>query len=154
MTNATSNVTAITDKQTTPATKFTIQATLDGFPVVLGGEGRAGDLRIIIDPLKAIGAEPPLREMNLWHIRNRINLMQFTAPMRSVCAALNASGNGQRVSFPTASARTAVSRRTTKLASAAWSEIALLIADMRFPTPIPDCDGGAPDVHDLFAPFR
>src|SRR5262245_35393844 len=59
MTNSASNVTPITDKQTTPQTKFTIQATLDGFPIVLEGEGRAGDLRLIIDRLKSIGAEPP-----------------------------------------------------------------------------------------------
>jgi hypothetical protein len=55
----TSNVTQITDKQPTPSAKFSIQATLDGFPIVIKGEGRAGDLRIIIDRLKAIGAEPP-----------------------------------------------------------------------------------------------
>jgi len=39
--------------------KFTIQASIDGFPVILEGEGKAGDLRAIIDRLKAIGAEPP-----------------------------------------------------------------------------------------------
>jgi hypothetical protein len=59
MTNANSNVTQITDKQPTPQTKFTIQATLDGFPIVIEGEGRAGDLRAIVDRLKSIGAEPP-----------------------------------------------------------------------------------------------
>ena len=59
MTTANSNVTPIESKQPTPQTKFIIQATLDGFPVVLEGEGRAGDLRLIIDRLKSIGAEPP-----------------------------------------------------------------------------------------------
>src|SRR5262245_27491306 len=59
MINTNSNITPITDKQPTPQTKFTIQATLDGFPIVLEGEGRAGDLRLIIDRLKSIGAEPP-----------------------------------------------------------------------------------------------
>ena len=59
MTSTNANVTPITDKQSTPQTRFTIQATLDGFPIVLEGEGRAGDLRIIIDRLKAIGAVPP-----------------------------------------------------------------------------------------------
>ena len=57
MTN--SNVTSITDKQAAPTAKFIIQATLDGFPIVIEGEGRAGDLRVIVDRLKAIGAEPP-----------------------------------------------------------------------------------------------
>jgi len=57
MTNQTSNVTPITDQQPTQQTKFTIQATLDGFPIVLEGEGRAGDLRLIIDRLNSIGAE-------------------------------------------------------------------------------------------------
>ena len=60
MTNANAdNVTSIESKQSTPATKFTITSTLDGFPVVLEGEGKAGDLRVIIDRLKAIGAELP-----------------------------------------------------------------------------------------------
>jgi len=59
MTNQISNVTPIESKQPAPSAKFTIQATLDGFPIVLEGEGRAGDLRVIIDRLKSIGAEPP-----------------------------------------------------------------------------------------------
>ena len=54
-----SNVTPITEKQAAQATKFTIQAIIDGFPVELEGEGKASDLRAIIDRLKAIGAEPP-----------------------------------------------------------------------------------------------
>src|SRR5262245_52167124 len=57
--NGTLNVTPITDKQPQPACKFSITATLDGFPIVLEGEGRAGDLLLIIDRLKSIGAEPP-----------------------------------------------------------------------------------------------
>jgi hypothetical protein len=57
MTN--SNVTQITDKQPTPSAKFTITATLDGFPIVIEGEGRADSLRALIDRLKSIGAEPP-----------------------------------------------------------------------------------------------
>lgn len=59
MTDTKSNVTQITDKQTAPACKFNITCTLDGFPIVLEGEGRAADLRLIIDRLKQIGAEPP-----------------------------------------------------------------------------------------------
>jgi hypothetical protein len=57
MTN--SNVTPIESKQTTPSARFTIAATLDGFPITIEGEGKAGDLKIIIDRLKSIGAEPP-----------------------------------------------------------------------------------------------
>jgi|SRR5215468_842112 len=53
------NVTPIESKQPQPQAKFTITASLDGFPIVIEGEGRAGDLRIIVDRLKAIGAEPP-----------------------------------------------------------------------------------------------
>src|SRR5262245_8386422 len=52
-------VTPIESKQPQPQAKFTITATLDGFPIVIEGEGRAGDLKIIIDRRKAIGAEPP-----------------------------------------------------------------------------------------------
>ena len=59
MTNQISHVTPIESKQPAPSAKFTITATLDGFPIVLEGEGRAGDLRLIIDRLKSIGAEPP-----------------------------------------------------------------------------------------------
>jgi hypothetical protein len=59
MTNAISNVTQLTDKKPQPQAKFTFTATLDGFPITIEGEGRAGDLKIIIDRLKTIGAEPP-----------------------------------------------------------------------------------------------
>jgi len=60
MTNAISNVTQLTDKKPQPQAKFTFTATLDGFPITIEGEGRAGDLKIIIDRLKTIGAEPPV----------------------------------------------------------------------------------------------
>jgi hypothetical protein len=59
MTNTASNVTPIESKQPTPQTKFTITATIDGFPIVLEGEGRADSLRALIDRVKAIGALPP-----------------------------------------------------------------------------------------------
>jgi hypothetical protein len=59
MTQQTSNVTPITDKQPQPACKFTIQATLKGFPITIEGEGRAGDLKIIVERLLSAGAEPP-----------------------------------------------------------------------------------------------
>jgi hypothetical protein len=48
MTNAISNVTQLTDKKPQPQAKFTFTATLDGFPITIEGEGRAGDLKIII----------------------------------------------------------------------------------------------------------
>lgn len=40
--------------------RFTITATLDGFPVAIEAEGRADQLRALVDRLKAIGAEPPV----------------------------------------------------------------------------------------------
>jgi hypothetical protein len=49
----------IADKQSQPSCRFSIQATLRGFPITIEGEGRAGDLKIIIDRLLSIGAEPP-----------------------------------------------------------------------------------------------
>jgi hypothetical protein len=57
--NNTPSVTSITDKQTAPSCRFSITVTLAGFPVVIEGEGRAGDLKVIIDRLKSIGAKPP-----------------------------------------------------------------------------------------------
>lgn len=59
MTNTISNVTPITDKQPAPACRFTITVSLSGFPVVIEGEGRAGDLKLIVDRLLQAGAEPP-----------------------------------------------------------------------------------------------
>ena len=59
MTNGTLNVTSIESKQPAPACRFTISATLRGFPITIEGEGRAGDLKIIVDRLLAAGAEPP-----------------------------------------------------------------------------------------------
>jgi len=58
MTN-TDNLTSVESKQTAPSCHFSITATLQGFPVTIKGEGRAGDLKIIIDRLLSIGAEPP-----------------------------------------------------------------------------------------------
>lgn len=59
MTNTSSNVTPIESKQTAPGAKFTITATLDGFPIAIEAEGKASDLRALVDRLKSIGAEPP-----------------------------------------------------------------------------------------------
>ena len=55
----TSNVTNIESKQAQPACRFTIQATLKGFPITIEGEGRAGDLKLIVERLLLAGAEPP-----------------------------------------------------------------------------------------------
>jgi|SRR5262245_1808205 len=59
MTNSNSNVTSISDKQTAPPCHFVINCVIRDFPVEISGEGRAGDLKIIIDRLLSIGAEPP-----------------------------------------------------------------------------------------------
>jgi hypothetical protein len=59
VTNPNSNVTPIESKQPAPACRFTISATLRGFPITIEGEGRAGDLKLIVDRLLAAGAEPP-----------------------------------------------------------------------------------------------
>jgi hypothetical protein len=61
MTNANSNVTPIESKQPAPAgAKFTIAASIDDFPVSVEVEGKADNLRAMIDRLKAIGAQPPV----------------------------------------------------------------------------------------------
>ena len=52
-------VSAITDKAPQAQCRFSIQAVLRGFPVTIEGEGRAGDLKIIVDRLFDLGAEPP-----------------------------------------------------------------------------------------------
>ena len=52
------NITPIESKQTAPAAKFTITAMLDGFPVSIEAEGKAGDLRALVAKLREIGAEP------------------------------------------------------------------------------------------------
>lgn len=59
MNTNTDNVTQITDRAPQPACRFTITAQLRGFPITIEGEGRAGDLKIIVDRLLAAGAEPP-----------------------------------------------------------------------------------------------
>lgn len=54
------NVTPIESKLPAPAgAKFIITASIDGFPVSVEIEGKAGDLRTLVDRLKAIGTEPP-----------------------------------------------------------------------------------------------
>ena len=51
------NVTPIESKQ--PACRFTINAMMKGFPIEISGEGRAGDLKLIVERLLQAGAEPP-----------------------------------------------------------------------------------------------
>lgn len=67
MTNTNSNnVTPIESRQPAPAgAKFTIAASIDGFPVSVEVEGKADVLRAMIDRLKAIGAQPPVAPQNL-----------------------------------------------------------------------------------------
>lgn len=57
--NPNSNVTPIESKQPQVAARFTITATLDGFPFTVEAEGKAEDLRALVGRLKAIGAQPP-----------------------------------------------------------------------------------------------
>ena len=57
--NTQSNVASIADKQPAPSARFTISATLDGFPVQVEVEGNADKLRGMIERLKSIGAQPP-----------------------------------------------------------------------------------------------
>src|SRR5262249_53925121 len=49
----------ITSAQPTPAAKFSIMASIDGFPITVEVEGKADNLRAMIDRLKAIGGRPP-----------------------------------------------------------------------------------------------
>lgn len=53
------NITPIESRQPAPAAKFVVGAVLEGFPVQVEVEGKASDLRALVDRLKAIGAEPP-----------------------------------------------------------------------------------------------
>lgn len=59
MNEATLKVTPITAAQPQAVAKFSITASIDGFPVTVEVEGKADALRGMIDRLKAIGAQPP-----------------------------------------------------------------------------------------------
>jgi hypothetical protein len=60
MTNdGTLKVTPITSAQPQVAAKFSITCSIDGFPVSIEAEGKADNLRALVDRLKAIGAQPP-----------------------------------------------------------------------------------------------
>jgi hypothetical protein len=60
MNDGTLKVTAIESKQPAPTSaKFTIAATIDGFPITVEVDGKADILRAMIDRLKAVGAVPP-----------------------------------------------------------------------------------------------
>ena len=56
---AVEKVTPIESKQPQAQCQLHDQATLRGFPVTIEGEGSAGDLKIIVDRLFDLGAEPP-----------------------------------------------------------------------------------------------
>jgi len=49
----------MTENNITPAAKFIISASIEGFPVSVEVEGKADSLRAMIARLQAIGAEPP-----------------------------------------------------------------------------------------------
>jgi len=59
MNEATLKVTPIESKQPTAPAKFIVGVVLEGFPIQVEVEGKASDLRALVDRLKAIGAEPP-----------------------------------------------------------------------------------------------
>ena len=61
MNDGTLKVTPITAAQPQAHAKFSITASIDGFPITVEVEGKADALRGMIDRLKAIGAEPPLQ---------------------------------------------------------------------------------------------
>jgi len=57
-----SNVTSIDSKQQQQQARFSITATIDGFPVQVEVEGKAENLRAMIERLRAIGATPPAQQ--------------------------------------------------------------------------------------------
>src|SRR5262245_46305106 len=59
MNDGTLKVTPITAAQPQAVAKFSITASIDGFPITVEVEGKADALRGMIDRLKAIGATPP-----------------------------------------------------------------------------------------------
>ena len=59
MNDGTLKVTPITAAQPQASAKFSITASIDGFPITVEVEGKADALRGMIDRLKAIGAQPP-----------------------------------------------------------------------------------------------
>jgi hypothetical protein len=59
MNDGTLKVTPITSAQPQAVAKFSITASIDGFPITVEVEGKADALRGMIDRLKAIGATPP-----------------------------------------------------------------------------------------------
>lgn len=59
MTNTASNVTPIESKQLQAQCEFKITCMLRGYPVEITGQGRASDLKIVVDRLFDLGACPP-----------------------------------------------------------------------------------------------
>jgi hypothetical protein len=47
------------DKNQRAGARFTVQAQIDGYPVLVDFEGSSETLRSVIERLKAIGAQPP-----------------------------------------------------------------------------------------------
>jgi hypothetical protein len=62
--NGQSNVTPIESKQPQTTAKFSINASIDGFPITVEVEGKADALRAMIQRLKSIGAEPPAAQVS------------------------------------------------------------------------------------------
>ena len=60
MNDGTLKVTPITAALPQAVAKFSITASIDGFPITVEVEGKADALRGMIDRLKAIGATPPV----------------------------------------------------------------------------------------------
>jgi hypothetical protein len=59
MNNVTQIQTAQQSAQPAPGARFKITAELDGFPVEIEIEGKADNLKSLVERLKAIGAQPP-----------------------------------------------------------------------------------------------
>jgi hypothetical protein len=64
MNDGTLKVTPITAAQPQAVAKFSITASIDGFPITVEVEGKADALRGMIDRLKAIGAQPQVSGNN------------------------------------------------------------------------------------------
>jgi hypothetical protein len=80
MANQQSNVLPMS-KPEAKGSQFEVQAVVDGFPVCIRIEGRADDLRAIVDRLKAIGATPPAAAAG--------PVTPGAAPVKPVCSIHN-----------------------------------------------------------------
>src|SRR5262249_48734231 len=86
MNDGTLKVTPIESKMPQPAARFTITATLDGFPFTVEAEGRADDLRALVARLKGIGATPPIpgnpQLQKTWDTTDDTPVCEFHGKMR------------------------------------------------------------------------